>query len=538
MPFETRVALRGSERKPLPDSQITGEISQTEMVRITVVLARGGAEPEVVKARGGVPKQLSHETFAGKYGADPNAVHLVERFAHHSGLTVVESSALKRRVILSGTAKAMSAAFSAEMKYYRVDTTGLEFRGRTGTISIPKELESSVLAVLGLDTRPVAKPHFRQHKKTGASSAFAPPQVAALYNFPTGIDGSGQTIAIIELGGGYTAADLTKFFKGIGVKEPSVSAVSVDGGANTPGTSADAEVELDIEVSGAVASGANIAVYFAPNTDQGFINAITDAAHDTSRKPSIISISWGGPEDSWTPQSQQAMNAVLQDAATLGVTVAAAAGDDGSTDGVKDGNLHVDFPASSPYILACGGTTLHGSGNKISSETVWNETAHNEGATGGGISNVFPLPAYQITAGIPANPQTHFVGRGVPDVSGNADPVTGYRIVVDGKSGVVGGTSAVAPLWAGLVALINQKLGKSVGFINPALYSLATPAFRDVTTGNNDDSGLGEYSAGPGWDPCTGLGSPEGAALLEALLSSNIAKHTSATAVSAGGLNP
>ncbi len=296
--------------------------------------------------------------------------------------------------------------------------------------------------------------------------------------------------------------------------------MSVDGGSNTPGGDADGEVLLDIEIVGAIATGANIAVYFAPNTDQGFIDAITDAVHDTTRKPSVVSISWGGPEDSWTQQSQNAMNAALQDAATLGVTVTVAAGDDGSSDGVTDGKLHVDFPASSPYALACGGTTLNGSGNTISSEVVWNETASNEGATGGGVSTVFAIPSYQSAAGVPVQPQTNVAGRGVPDVAGDADPTTGYQVRVDGKNQVVGGTSAVAPLWAALAALMNEKLGQPVGFLNPKLYALTGSALHDVISGNNDDSGLGYYQARAGWDPCTGLGSPDGTALLSALSSS------------------
>ncbi len=542
MPFGARVSLRGSERKPLPGSEITGQINPNETLRITVVLKRRGEDPAVAGGNA-VPEQLSHDELAARHGADPADIDLVERFAHHAGLTVVESSLRKRRVVLAGTAAAMSAAFGTELQCYRVNTVGPNFRGRTGMISIPQELQGAVMAVLGLDTRPIAKPHFRIRKREGGirpraatpNTAFTPPQVAALYNFPAGVNGAGQTIAIIELGGGYTAGDLTTFFNGVGVTEPNVSAISVDGGTNTPGSDADGEVELDIEVAGSIAPGANIAVYFAPNTDQGFIDAITDAAHDTTRKPSVISISWGGPEDSWTAQSQQAMNAALQDAATLGVTVTVAAGDNGSSDGAADGKLHVDFPASSPYALACGGTTLQGRGNSISSETVWNETAQNEGATGGGVSNVFPLPSYQNSAGVPANPETNFVGRGVPDVSGDADPATGYQIVVDGQNEVVGGTSAVAPLWAGLIALINQKLGKSVGFANPVLYSLNETGFHDITSGNNDDSGLGAYSATAGWDACTGLGSPDGSALLNALLTSTTTTtQPVATGVSVG----
>jgi kumamolisin len=197
----------------------------------------------------------------------------------------------------------------------------------------------------------------------------------------------------------------------------------------------------------------------------------------------------------------------------MGVTVTVAAGDNGSSDGETDNLLHVDFPASSPYVLSCGGTKLKSSGPQISREEVWNETASNEGATGGGVSKLFPIPDYQKNAGVPVQPETHFAGRGVPDISGDADPSTGYFVRVNGQNTVIGGTSAVAPLWAGLTALINQQIGQSLGFVNPKLYAVPGTSFRDITTGNN-----GEYSAGPGWDACTGLGSPDGVALVNALL--------------------
>jgi kumamolisin len=468
---------------------------------------------------------MTREEFAQQHGANDEDIALVERFAHEYQLTVADASVGKRRVILTGTAANVTKAFGTELACYKLPTTGQTFRGRSGTISIPTELEGIVVAVVGLDTRPIAKAHFRRKKKQAAPTTFTPPQVAALYNYPSGVTGEGQTVGIVELGGGYTTSDLQTYFKSLGIAEPNVTAVSVDGGTNSPGSDADAEVMLDIEVVGAIAPGVNIAVYFAPNTDQGFLDAITDAVHDTTRKPSIVSVSWGGPESSWTQQSLTAMNSALQDAATLGVTVTVAAGDDGSSDGVSDGQLHVDFPASSPYSLACGGTKLTGSGNKISSEVVWNETANNEGATGGGVSANFPLPSYQSSAGVPAEPQTKYVGRGVPDVAGDADPSTGYQIRVDGQNQVVGGTSAVAPLWAALVALINEQIGKNAGFLNPTLYSLGEADFHDITSGNNDDSGLGYYSAGPGWDPCTGLGSPNGAALLQSINGSSSASQ-------------
>ena len=283
-------------------------------------------------------------------------------------------------------------------------------------------------------------------------------------------------------------------------------AVSVDGGTNAPGdpNGADGEVALDIQVAGSIAPGAKIAVYFAPNTDQGFIDAITTAVHDTTNQPSVISISWGGPESSWAQSSVTALDDACQSAAALGLTITVASGDNGSSDGVSGGGNHVDFPASSPHVLACGGTELIGSGSTIASETVWNDGTQG-GATGGGFSTLFPLPAWQTGAGIAGS------GRGVPDVAGDAAPESGYNILVDGQQEVVGGTSAVAPLWAALVALINQKKGTPVGLVNAALYADASD-FHDIVQGNN-----GAYKAAKGWDACTGLGSPNGVALAAAL---------------------
>jgi kumamolisin len=289
--------------------------------------------------------------------------------------------------------------------------------------------------------------------------------------------------------------------------------VSVDGGQNAPSgpDGPDAEVDLDIEVAGAIAPEARIVVYFAPNTDQGFLDAVTTAVHDTTNAPSVISISWGGPEVDWTAQAMLSMDQAFQEAAAAGVTVCCAAGDNGSSDGVQDGQPHVDFPASSPFALGCGGTKLLSSGVTIVSEVVWSDPG--DGATGGGVSQQFALPSWQANAGVPPSPKAGFKGRGVPDVAGDASPTTGYTVIVDGLTTVVGGTSAVAPLWAGLCALINQRMGKPVGYLNPVLYPLTGKGpFHDITQGTN-----GAYSAGPGWDPCTGLGTPDGTKLMNAL---------------------
>jgi kumamolisin len=270
-------------------------------------------------------------------------------------------------------------------------------------------------------------------------------------------------------------------------------------------------VMLDVEVIGSLAPGAAIAVYFAPNTNQGFYEAISQAAHDTTNHPSVISISWGGPEDSWDAATLAAMESALQDALALGVTVTVACGDSGFTDGESDGKAHVDYPASSVYSLACGGTKLTASGTAIKSETVWNELSSNEGATGGGVSASYALPTWQQSSNVPQG-TNGFVGRGVPDVAGDADPTTGYQVRVDGQDEIIGGTSAVAPLWAALVARFNQQLGHSLGDPHAAFYGIGTTAFNDITQGTN-----GLFKAAKGWDACTGLGTPKGQVLLTAL---------------------
>ncbi len=516
---EKRVSLPGSARAAMPGASKVGPADPQTQIQVTVFLRRGAPLKKVPPQQ---RQRLSRAQFAAAHGASLSDIKKIRAFAKEYGLKVAEESAARRSVLLSGTVDAFSRAFGVELNRYQHD--GGTSRMRTGTIQIPSQLAGIVEGVFGLDNRPQAKPHFRIKKSVAdavsphaaAASSFTALQVAQAYNFPAGTDGTGQTIGILELAGGYRAADLTSYFKNLGITAPKVTAVGVDGGANSPTGSAsgpDGEVELDIEVAGAVAPAAQIAVYFAPNTDQGFLDALTTAVHDTTLKPSVVSISWGGPESSWTQQALSAFSSACEDASTIGVTVLAASGDDGSSDGTTGGTATVDFPASSPFVLGCGGTRLGISAGAISSEQAWNELSAGEGATGGGVSEFFALPAFQQSANVPKAPNG-FVGRGVPDVAGDADPESGYNVLVDGQQTVIGGTSAVAPLWAGLLARINQSLGTSVGYLNPSLYAAnVETTLHDITTGNN-----GSYSAGPGWDPCTGLGTPNGAALLAALV--------------------
>ena len=511
-----RVEIPGSAREADSQHPRVGDVDPDKPIEVTVYLRPSGSLDWVDQEAGRAPAErrtLSREELASASGASDEDVAAVRSFAGEYGLEVVAVDQGRRAMTLRGTVKAVAEAFGAQgLQVYEHPTAG-HYRGRQGPLTVPSSLGGVITGVFGIDDRPQARLHLRMAQQA-ASTSYTPPQVAAAYNFPTGVNASNQTAGILELGGGFSQTDLDTYFKGLGVTAPKVTAVSVDGGTNSPGTdpNADGEVMLDIEVLGAVAPGANIAVYFAPNTDQGFIDALSTAVHDTTNKPSAISISWGGPEDSWTAQARTQMEQILTEGAAAGVTVTVASGDNGSTDGVSDGKQHVDFPASAPHALGCGGTRLNVTNGKISSETVWNDLP-TDGAGGGGISVEFGVPSYQSAITLPDNVDTGKPGRGVPDVSGNADPDTGYSILVDGQQQTVGGTSAVAPLWAGLTLLLNASLGKPVGFLQPQIYvASASGGFHDITQGDNP-----AYTAGPGWDACTGNGSPNGGGLLTAL---------------------
>ncbi len=527
--------LAGSERKPLPGASPVGPVDPNEQIEVTIYLrppVTSNLADTISEQAQKTRRPLSREEYDATQSAAPEDIAKVEQFAAAHNLTVVSTDPVRRRMVLAGSAAALSAAFATELQTYEHPSG--RYRGRTGPLHVPQELDSIIVGVFGLDNRPQAHPHLQRlaaeaHPSAADAStsytSYSSPQLAQLYDFPTNSSGSGQCVAIIELGGGYTDSDLQVYFQQVGIPLPNVTSVSVDGGQNTPqGTpdSADGEVALDIEVVGGIAPGAKIAVYFAPNTDQGFLDAVTQATHDTANNPSVISISWGAAEVEWTSQAMQAMDQAFQAAVALGINVCCAAGDKGSSDGEGDGQAHVDFPASSPHALACGGTRLEATYDSlssqyvISSEVVWNDNP-TASATGGGVSDVFPLPTWQANANVPLSINDQHSGRGVPDVAGDADPQTGYKVRVDGTNVVFGGTSAVAPLWAGLIALLNQQQGQPVGFLSPILYQnydflAQTNALHDVTDGNN-----GGYAARQGWDACTGLGTPDGANLVDAL---------------------
>jgi kumamolisin len=557
-----RAALPGSSRKLVPGARVVGPNDPNEQIEVTIrVRSRGSSDDleKAVAALGATPPSqrtyLTPEQFTARYGANAKDIEKVAKFARDHQLTVVRSDRDQRTVLISGTAAALASAF--QVKLVRYTSPQGDYRGRLGPLHIPDNLQGIVEGVFGLDNRQQARPRSmlparRARLRAAAGAAgggtatateearsFFPHEIGAHYNFPTHLSGEGQCIGILEFGGGFSQADLDTYFKGLNLPSPQVEAISVDGVTNQPGADPDidGEVMLDIEVASALAPGAKIVIYFAPFTEQGWVDAVSAAVHDTQRRPSVLSISWGFTEgqDIWTSQAIQAVNQAFQAAALLGVTVCCASGDDGSQDQLDDGHAHVDFPAGSPYVLACGGTTLQLSGEAITGEIVWNEGTRAEGggATGGGVSEMNALPAWQEgIVPVSVNP-THMRGRGVPDVAGNADGRTGYTILVDGEmTPGVGGTSAVAPLWAGLIARMNQQIGKPVGFINPLLYrGNVGSAMRDITVGTNDPTGgtIGAYKAQTGWDACTGWGSPDGARLLQALTTTTGAKGVSAS---------
>jgi kumamolisin len=533
------VPLPGSKRTLLPNSRPAGPINRSEIASVTVRV-RSAGDPETLAKKAydlaNMPlaerKYLTHEELEKQHGAAQEDLDKIEHFAQEHDLTVVHRSAAERSVVLKGKLGDLLAAFHADVQIYH-HATG-SYRGRRGEITLPEELSEIVTGVFGFDTRPKRRAPHRQknaaQRGPGGQNGVAATEYAKRYNFPanlngTTLDGTGQTVAIIELGGGYRRSDLKVFFKEIGALTPKVSTISVDHAGNDPTTaeSADGEVMLDIEVAGAVAPKANFAVYFAPNNgDKGFLDAISAAVHDSQRKPSVISISWGGPENSTDQQGVQAYHELFAAAGALGITVCIASGDHGTADldaADWDGKIHVDHPACDDLVLACGGTQI------VSGQDVaWNDgtpfDANAPGgggwATGGGISEIFPVPPYQANANLPVSIDTGKPGRGVPDIAMSA---TNYFTRVDTSEGASGGTSAVAPLMAALVTRLNQAKKKNVGLLNPFLYANAAKGVvRDVTSGTNAiDKTLKGYQAGPGWDACTGLGTPDGVAILDNL---------------------
>jgi kumamolisin len=521
----SHVTLSGTNRVPLPGSRVLGPASPDEWVEVTVKLKRKA--PLDVKGR--PKKPMTRKALEQQFGASQADIDKVTKVLESNGLEILKADPATRSVQAAGPTSTMEKVFDVRLIRYAHERG--DYRGRVGQLQIPQELDGIVEGVFGLDNRRVVKrrgvagtaPALKA-AKPAARPWFFPAELAAAYNFPPG-DGAGQSIGILEFGGGYFPSDLSAFCAAAKVQEPNVIPISVDGTPTDQTDGAEGEVMLDIEVVAGVCPKATIPVYFSSFTEKGWIDILDAAIHDADNSPSILSVSWGDAEDnaSWTGQAISQVNESLKEATALQITVCVAAGDDGSDDQVGDGHAHVDFPASSPFVLAVGGTTLRKRGGTFT-ETTWKDgdglRKDGGGSTGGGVSVIFDKPSWQ-TQDIPSVNPGAKPGRIVPDVAADASAHTGYFMVVDGKPTINGGTSSAAPLWAAFLARINASLpaGKRAGYVTPLLYetNLGTSGCNDITKGDNITAAVGGYSAGTAYDAVTGWGSPNGTAFLNAL---------------------
>jgi kumamolisin len=445
---------------------------------------------------------------------------LVARWASNAGVQVTGEDAVTRRLTVSGEADRLAGLFGVRLERFALEARGneREYRGFTGPVWLPAALAGVVTGVFGLDDRPIARMHLRTLAQGRMPAiAYDPPHLAEIYRYPRlPNDGEGMELVagMIELGGVTHPLDVALGFSRLGLEPPVIENVWLDGVAPLPDPEgADVEVALDYQVLGAMVMAMapkarlTIVVYNAPNSERGFIDAVATAAGDQRRRPAAVSISWGAPEDHWSVQGMRAMDSAFAIGSRRGVTYSAAAGDAGSTNNETDRRQHAEFPASSPHVWACGGTTLIASDDRIVSESVWNELDSGAGAAGSGVSRVFATPAYQSGAGLrPRSADDGLPGRGLPDGSGNADPLTGWNIVALRELRTTGGTSAVAPMYTALWTLLAGLRGEPLGAPHPMLYAAGGHGFNDVQAGNTG----GPYVATKGWDLASGWGSPRG----------------------------
>ncbi len=518
-----RVPMSNHDRLSHADEIVSGPTDPALEVQVTLVLRK-------------VNESSTHDSAA----EETDMASVLEFCTQHS-LSIIDASAERRSVTVSARADLMEAAFA--VKLIDVEHRGKRYRRLAASPSLPPPLNEIVAGVLGLRARPLSS-RVRVHHADTTNPFWTVQELATAYAFPEEADGSGQTIGLIELGGGFHQRDLDIFFADLKLTSPKVTFISVDGMQNRPAppqaiqqwievvegkiplqsvdaqlladAQATVEVTMDLQILGALAPGAHIVVYMAPMTEQGMFNALSRAVSHEDPLLDVVSISWGEPEPRVSEAYLQAIEDVLADASRRGITVCASSGDAGADNDSPDEFPCVNFPASSPHALACGGSTVRRLDSKIADEIVWNCGPHGlPAATGGGVSRKFALPEWQRNHSVPLAP-SGFVGRGVPDVSGQADPHNGCAILVGGFRCSSAGTSAVAPLWAALVARFNELLKVRCGQIAPTLYRIAETSavspLRPIIQGQN-----GAYQAGPGWNPCTGLGTPDGVRLLECL---------------------
>jgi hypothetical protein len=558
---DTHRILRGSELKPAPGARALGNADTNESIKVTVCLRRRPDQPPPpdhdywVATPPRKRKFLSPEEFAAKHGALPADLEVVTEFARRNGLEVVGTSVPGRVVVLSGSSGKMSQTFGVKLKRYESDF-GV-YRGHEGPIYAPNEIADAVTAVFGLDNRRLGQGRNNGADPSGAGET-TPVKVAQLYNFPTPADATGQIIGVIEFSGtippaaGWTQSDIdSTLLTSFSLPKSTIPVDVMVTGSNNGGVDSDTdgEVTLDICVAAAAAPGATIRVYWG--TDQtspsDWVAVLSKIVGEpAAHLPHAVSNSWvlSPGDDLISPSQADEVSAKFKDLATIGVTMFSACGDDGARAGLRDGSQHVQSPGSDPWLTSVGGTTISTTPSYV--EWVWNDFNPNfpvqPQATGGGVSAVFTVangtfPPWQQGLGVPVSKRDGTtIGRGVPDVAGNASVVSGYQIYVDGAVQRLCGTSAASPLYAGLIALITKQLGARVGFLNPTLYAFRDTVCRDVnalqlpgspqdnsvpawTNPNTDISypAVTGYPCGPGWDACTGLGVIDGGALLAAL---------------------
>jgi kumamolisin len=505
------IELGGSARDVPERATLVGEVDPDAPLAVTLHFRRRtpapppGSAEDLRRLRPISRVALEHQ----RARTHARAAARIASFARAHGVSVRDVDLAGRRMVLEAPAKVLMEIFGAAARLY---SDGAQtFRARSGVLQVPREIAPWTRAVVGFDQRPLLR-----RAADEASSGLWPTEVAALYGIPLDRDVSKECVGIIALGGGYQQSDLATALSRMGRAPPTVVEQSVGGATNQygGGTRDDEEIALDLQVIAGLLPRARIVVYFTGNTAEALANAIDQAVRDKVNNPTVLSVSWGSAEFYWTAPRREVVCAALCDAARVRLSVVTAAGDQLATSGRTDGKAHVWFPASSPYVLGCGGTAVKLSGATIADETVWNEPADEIG-TGGGVSDNYPVPDFQLGASLPPSVNDGHNGRGVPDVAALAAKSPGYRIVVGGAEIAKDGTSAATPLWAALIAMVNAERAAPIGLVTPHLYA-APSLMRAITTGDNRQNNIG-YAAGPGWSACTGLGVPRGAQIIAAL---------------------
>jgi kumamolisin len=535
-----RVILVGTHSLFQPQRDRIAPVRSDKEITVTVTL-RGKDDSNLspLHSLARVPvkerRHLTVDQTIRAFSHAPKDELAIRRFAREYHLHCSSSDSEAASMQLRGSVGQFNRAFGVRLFHYRESKYDSKYHAYEEEVTLPAYLEQVVTGVFGLDKHPAGRRPGLSHRMSAlgippppvTAKTRKPAEFALLYNFPPTALGRGQSIGLLEFGGGFRHRELNSYFASLGAGAPSILVKEVPPAINQPrgkrGTlNPDTEVYLDIEVAASLAPQALIVVYFGENTEQGWLRTLQAAILDKSHDPSVISISWGQAELEWSPKALVEIDRLFQLAAHRGITICCSSGDNG----ISELNGHpftVAFPASSPHVLACGGTRLEVKRSGAREETVWNQWRQFKLASGGGVSNVFPLPPYQETVKLPSSRSNkRDGGRGIPDVSANASSDTGYLIEADNTRMSMGGTSAASPLWAALIARLNEVLETKIGFLTPLLYEMngtAVEAVWDIVNGFNGPTRTRGYRARRGWDACTGLGSPDGEKILNWLMS-------------------